>query len=145
MSPFLGGCAYNMQMSPGLGSNLYHSSNLTHSSDNAGSLTRWATKEPLYLDFIPTYFPLRWAQVDIVIYSLFLFAKSISAEKKSNKKMKGPCHLSGNPILQRELLNVLMCLFKILHTYTNMCIYTYIILHIEIFPKSSWNTTESMD
>ena len=41
------GCTHGMQKFLGQGSNLLHSSNLSHSSDNAGSLTYWAIRELL--------------------------------------------------------------------------------------------------
>lgn len=42
---FIFGCAHSMQSFPDQGSNLHHSTNLSYSSVNTGSLTHCATKE----------------------------------------------------------------------------------------------------
>ena len=45
-------CACGMQKFPGPGSNLHHSCNQSHNSDNAGSLIHWATRELCHLTFL---------------------------------------------------------------------------------------------
>ena len=50
---FFFGHTHSMWKFPGQGWNLYHSSNWSHSRDNAGSLTPWATRElPLSFFFL---------------------------------------------------------------------------------------------
>ena len=48
---FFFGFIHGMQKFPGQGSNMHHSSHLSSCSDNAGSLTHWATREHLNLFF----------------------------------------------------------------------------------------------
>ena len=110
---FLGeGRAHGMQKFPCQESNLRYSSDLSHSSENAGSLTCWVTKGNSQID--DNFYSQSFIQLYFRLYTYEMGSQSIKIAMASSREFGRGCRL-------RRIWSFTLWLFciqwKIIHTF----------------------------